>query len=415
MSTPPFGLRQGLLPDLLSRIPLVDRYMLKLVAWPMVGCLSVTVVALLLERVLRLLDALSQSSARFGYVTELATNLVPHYLGLALPVAFFVALFIVITKLSDGSEIDALLASGQSLSRIVAPFVCVGIVLSLFSVALFGYSQPYSRYAYRSVMHTAVNAGWNGRLSGGAFIDEDNLLMTADDADAAGQKLTRVFIRRQDDKGREEVITAAAADLIADTAGGKVTLLLKRGQRVGVDAAGGYRTLAFDQFTTEIPLAGAATLLRSRGGDERELTLNELFHQATSGRSTLPRATLEAELYGRLARSAFLPFLPLLAFPLGLAAKRGRRAPGLIAAGLILLAFQHALLLGQGLAEAGKAHGGVAIGVPFLLFTGLSVWMFMGSLRRPGETPVTRLLARASELMDRAARLLPRRRAEAAS
>lgn len=415
MSTPPFGLRLGLLPDLLSRIPLVDRYMLKLVAWPMVGCLSVTVVALLLERVLRLLDALSQSSARFGYVTELATNLVPHYLGLALPVAFFVALFIVITKLSDGSEIDALLASGQSLSRIVAPFVCVGIVLSLFSVALFGYSQPYSRYAYRSVMHTAINAGWNGRLSGGAFIDEDNLLMTADDADAAGQKLTRVFIRRQDDKGREEVITAAAADLIADTAGGKVTLLLKRGQRVGVDAAGGYRTLAFDQFTTEIPLAGAATLLRSRGGDERELTLNELFHQATSGRSTLPRATLEAELYGRLARSAFLPFLPLLAFPLGLAAKRGRRAPGLIAAGLILLAFQHALLLGQGLAEAGKAHGGVAIGVPFLLFTGLSVWMFMGSLRRPGETPVTRLLARASELMDRAARLLTRRRAEAAS
>lgn len=415
MSTPPFGLRLGLLPDLLSRIPLVDRYMLKLVAWPMVGCLSVTVVALLLERVLRLLDALSQSSARFGYVTELATNLVPHYLGLALPVAFFVALFIVITKLSDGSEIDALLASGQSLSRIVAPFVCVGIVLSLFSVALFGYSQPYSRYAYRSVMHTAVNAGWNGRLSGGAFIDEDNLLMTADDADAAGQKLTRVFIRRQDDKGREEVITAAAADLIADAAGGKVTLLLKRGQRVGVDAAGGYRTLAFDQFTTEIPLAGAATLLRSRGGDERELTLNELFHQATSGRSTLPRATLEAELYGRLARSAFLPFLPLLAFPLGLAAKRGRRAPGLIAAGLILLAFQHALLLGQGLAEAGKAHGGVAIGVPFLLFTGLSVWMFMGSLRRPGETPVTRLLARASELMDRAARLLLRRRAEAAS
>ena len=143
----------------MTNLRLIDRYMLKLVAWPMVGCLGVTVVALLLERVLRLLDALSQSSARFGYVTELAANLVPHYLGLALPVAFFVALFIVITKLSDGSEIDALLASGQSLSRIAIPFVCVGLFLSLFSVALFGYSQPYSRYAYRSVMHAAVNAG----------------------------------------------------------------------------------------------------------------------------------------------------------------------------------------------------------------------------------------------------------------
>lgn len=398
----------------LPALHLIDRYMLRLLIWPMIGCLSVTVIALLLERVLRLLDALSQSSARFGYVTELAANLAPHYLGLALPVAFFVALFIVITKLSDGSEIDALLASGLSLSRIAIPFLCVGVLLSLFSVGLFGYSQPYSRYAYRAVMHEAVNAGWNGRLSGGAFVEDDDLLMTADSADPAGQSLTRVFIRRLDDKGREEVITAAAADLSADQTAGKVTLLLKRGQRIAANAEGGYRILAFDQLTTETPLAGAAALLRNRGGDERELTLNELAAQAASGKSILPKATLLAELYGRLARAAFLPFLPLLAFPLGLAAKRGRRAPGLIVAGVLLLAFQHSLLLGQSLAEAGKAAPIVAIWGPFLLFTGFSVWLFVGSRKRPGETPITRLVQRMGDVIDRAARLM-RPRAQAAS
>lgn len=377
-----------------SRFRLIDAYLLRMLAWPIVGCLGVTVIALLLERVLRLLDVLSQSSARFGYVTSLAANLVPHYLGLALPVAFFVALFIVITKLSDGSEIDALLASGQSLTRVAAPFVCVGLFLMVFSLIVFGYMQPYSRYAYRAVMHEAINAGWNGKLNGGSFIDQPKLLMTADGADAAGQQLTRVFIRRMDAAGHEEVITAATADLRADADGKTVTMLLRKGQRIGVDARGQYRTLIFDQFTTNVPLAGAAALLRSRGGDERELTLGELARQADMPNPIVPRATLLAELYGRLARALFLPFLPLLAFPLGLAAKRGNRTPGLIIAGVLLLAFQHSLQLGQSLAESGKAMPLAAIGTPWLIFTALSVWMFVGSRKRPGQTPVTELIRR---------------------
>ena len=377
-----------------SRFRLIDAYLLRLLTWPIIGCLGVTVIALLLERVLRLLDVLSQSSARFGYVTSLAANLVPHYLGLALPVAFFVALFIVITKLSDGSEIDALLASGQSLTRVAAPFVYVGLFLMVFSLIVFGYMQPYSRYAYRAVMHEAINAGWNGKLNGGSFIDQPKLLMTADGADAAGQQLTRVFIRRMDAAGREEVITAATADLRADADGKTVIMLLRKGQRIGVDARGQYRTLVFDQFTTNVPLAGAAALLRSRGGDERELTLGELAYQAKLPHPIVPRPTLLAELYGRLARAAFLPFLPLLAFPLGLAAKRGNRTPGLIIAGVLLLAFQHSLQLGQSLAESGKAMPLAAIGTPWLIFTALSVWMFVGSRKRPGQTPVTELIRR---------------------
>ncbi|MFZ0267487.1 LptF/LptG family permease [Caulobacter sp.] len=377
-----------------SRFRLIDAYLLRLLAWPIVACLGVTVIALLLERVLRLLDVLSQSSARFGYVTSLAANLAPHYLGLALPVAFFVALFIVITKLSDGSEIDALLASGQSLTRIAAPFVCVGLFLMIFSLIVFGYMQPYSRYAYRAVMHEAINAGWNGKLNGGAFIDQPKLLMTADGADAAGQQLTRVFIRRMDAAGREEVITAATADLRPDADGKTVIMLLRKGQRIAIDARGQYRILVFDQFTTNMPLAGAAALLRSRGGDERELTLGELARQADAPHPVVPRATLLAELYGRLARSAFLPFLPLLAFPLGLAAKRGNRTPGLIIAGVLLLAFQHSLQLGQSLAESGKAMPLAAIGTPWLIFVSLSLWMFIGSRKRPGQTPVTEMIRR---------------------
>ncbi|WP_297507894.1 LptF/LptG family permease [uncultured Caulobacter sp.] len=386
---------------------LIDRYLLRLLFWPLIACLGVTVVALLLERVLRLLDALSQSSARFDYVSQLAFNLVPHYLGLALPMAFFLALFIVITKLSDGSEIDALLASGQSLERIAAPFLAVAVFLSVFSVVVFGYMQPYSRYAYRAVMHAAINAGWNGKLAGGAFIDDSGSLLTADSADLAGQRLTRVFIRRKDARGHEEIITAASADLRIDADGKTVTMGLRDGRRIAMDGGGAYRNLAFSRLTTQTPLAAAAVLLRARGGDERELTMGELLDQAKSPHPVVSKGTLMSEFYGRWARAAFLPFLPLLAFPLGLASKRGNRAPGLIMAGLLLIAFQHALQLGQSLAKTGKVAALPAIWVPFLIFTGLAVWLFVGSRTRPGDTPVSRLVRRINKLVTRVVRALP--------
>jgi lipopolysaccharide export system permease protein len=369
-------------------LSLIDRYLLRLTSGPMLGCLAVTLIALLLERALRLLELLSQSTDHFGYVTELVGQLLPHYLGLALPVAFFVALLIVVTRLNEGSEIDALLASGVSLTRLAAPLVAVGAVLAMLSLMLFGYLQPYSRHAYRAVMHAAVNAGWNGRVPAGAFVKDDRMIITVNEADQAGQSLRGLFIRRVNPDGSQEVITAESATLTASPDRKTVTLVMRNGRRV-LEDGDEFSVLKFDSLTTAAPLRTAGAILRARGGDERELTLHELVAHARSATSVLSPQALWAEFHGRLARAAFLPFLPLIAFPLGLAAKRGRRAPGLIFAGLLLLAFQHALRLGQSLAETGVVSPAAGIWGPFALFAGFGLWMFAGSRHRPGETPLS--------------------------
>ena len=396
------------------RLALIDRYVLRMTAWPMLACLGVTIVSLLLERTLRLLDMLSNSSSRFGSVAELTANLLPHYLGLALPVAFFVALFIVITQLDDGCEIEAFLASGIPLTRMAAPYVGLGLVLMSLSLVVFGYAQPYSRYAYRSVLYSAVNAGWNGRLDGGAFVNDGDSIMTADGANLAGRQLQRIFIRRATPGGGEEVITARTAQLTPDKDRKNVTLTLHDGTRISQSKDGTFDTLRFDTFVMQSNLEGAASLLRARGGDEREMTLGELASHAAMPNPVIPRDTLLAELYARLARSMILPFLPLIALPLGLAAKRKRRTAGLLFAGLLLLAFQHGLQFGQGLAAAGKVSAEVGVGVPFFLFSGFAVWMFAGSRKRPGETPIGRVVAHVADVIDRIRkRLKPRRRMRA--
>lgn len=393
---------------------LIDRYVLKMALWPLAGALGVTLVALLLERVLRLLDMLSASSDRFGFVAELAANLVPHYLGLTLPAAFFIAMFVVISRLGDGSEIDALLASGVSISRIVAPYLVLGGVLALISIVLFGFVQPYSRYGYRAVLHAAENAGWNGRLQGATFVSpNDKMVMTADLADAGGRKLERIFIRETGDDGRERVTTAHVGQIQPDSDGKKVTLILTDGQQVRTNKRGEAEVLAFKSLSIETPLAGAAKLLRARGGDERELTLWELFSQAREPHGPLPRQTLLAELFGRLARALALPLLPLLALPLGLAAKRGGRAPGMIIAGLLLLAFQHTIQFGQSLAESGRALAIFSVGAPFLGFAAICLWIFMTSRKRPGETPVGQAVDHISDAIRRVREFFVPRRPQA--
>jgi len=393
------------------RLALIDRYVLRMTAWPMLACLGVTVVSLLLERTLRLLDMLSQSSARFGSVAELTANLLPHYLGLALPVAFFVALFIVITQLDDGSEVEAFLASGIPLTRMAAPYVALGLVLMSFSLFVFGYAQPYSRYGYRAVLYSAINAGWNGRLDGGAFVNDGDSILTADSANLAGRQLNRIFIRRATPGGGEEVITAKTAELTPDKTGKNVTLNLQDGSRISESKDGTFNTLRFRNFVMQSDLEGAASLLRARGGDERELTLSELAAHAALPHPVIPRPTLLAELYARLAHSMILPFLPLIALPLGLAAKRKRRTAGLLFAGALFLAFQHGIQFGQGLAEAGKVSAEVGVGAPFFLFAAFAVWMFAGSRKRPGETPIGRFVGHVGDIIDRIRkRLKPRRR-----
>lgn len=397
-----------------GRPRLIDRYALRQSAGPLIACLVVTLAALLLERALRLFDLLSGSSARFGYVFELTANLLPHYLGLALPAAFFVSLFVVVARMSDGSEIDAWLASGVGLSRLIRPFLALGILLTVISVAVFGYLQPYSRYGYRAVMHAAVNAGWNGRLQAQTFIEpSDKLLMTADEADLAGRKLGRLFIRQTRDDGLEDITTAASAELRPSEDGKRVELNLVGGQRLRETSPGVFDVTRFDRGVIDAPLEGAAALLRARGGDERELTLGELWEGVRDGHPGITKATMAAEFNARLARALSLPFLPLLAVPLALSAKRSGRAPGLVVAGVTLLAFHHGVQFVQSLAGAGRLSP-LMVWLPYLIFVALCLWSFHGCRARPGQTPMTPVIEAISDVILWARNLVkPKREARA--
>jgi lipopolysaccharide export system permease protein len=142
--------------------------------------------------------------------------------------------------------------------------------------------------------------------------------------------------------------------------------------------------------------------LADRGGSVRERTLHELWRDMQPDKEAVGRAKAAAEFHGRLARAMTFPLLPLLALPLGMASKRGRRTPGVIFAVLALLAIHHALQLGESLAESGRLPAAAAVWTPFAVFAALSLWIFRSSLAWPGDNPVLRAVVAIEAWFDRA-------------
>ena len=223
-----------------------------------------------------------------------------------------------------------------------------------------------------------------------------------------------MFVRRLLPTGQEEVITAGLGALNPSEDGRRLTLVLQNAQQFRERGEREPVVGGFDRLTTEVDFSIDAPPFRARGGAERELTLLELRSEMKDAPTAEGRVRAASEFYARMVRSLSLPLLPLLAMPLGMAAKRGRRGPGIVIAAVVMLLYQHGIQFGQSFADTGRAAPFVAVWTPFVVFATLCGWLFWQSRRRPGETPFTVVVDALSDALDAIARVIRPNRPKAA-
>lgn len=426
---------RSLVPDRL------DRYTLRLFAGPLIVSLATLLLAQLLERLLRLFDLAASAGASLTSVFVMALNLVPYYLGLALPMAFTAAIFMAAARMCDDNELDVMLASGRSITRVAMPYFVLAIALSGFSLYLFGTLQPLTRYGYHVAVYDAMQTGWNAKIEPNVFVDTgQGFIFTAVSVEPDGRHVQGVFMERRGKDGMEEVTTALRGEFVPGPDGSGLLLNLDNGvvlrdrpRPPGDDS--GLSILRFTQGSADHDFSPDPDPYRGRGDTVSELTFGELWRDmhdkkraevvprkkknnsaggtsAAAGVDNLAggdsggtvgsysRAAAGAEFHVRLARALILPLLPLLALPLGMAARGGRRAPGVVFAVLALLAVNHALQFGSSIAERGHVSPLVAVWLPWLVFALLSLWIFRGSLAWPGDNPVTRVVMAIERLFE---------------
>jgi lipopolysaccharide export system permease protein len=382
-------------PGLVHRVPdRLDGYTLRALLAPLVLALGVLLTAQMLQRLLKLFELAAATGASPLLVVKMVAVLVPHFLGIALPAAFFAAIFMSVARIGDDNELDAMLATGRSITRMALPYFLVALVLVGFNFYLFGFLQPQTRYGYNAQVYQARQTGWNARMEANSFIAvKKGYTLGADSVGPDGRQLGGVFVERRDDS-TEEVITAQRGQLTPSVTGGRLLLDLANGTIVSNRADGSVRTVQFADARLNEDFTAVPPPYRARGDSVRELTLPELLREPPAERQErITDSKRAGEFHGRLARIVLPLLLPLLALPLGMAAKRGRRAPGTVFAAVALLALYQTLQFGESLGETGRAPAWLSVWLPVVVFSALGTWLFRSSLQWPGDNPVMRAVS----------------------
>ena len=367
----------------------IDGYILGRVTWKTAAILAVGLIILMSERLLRLFDLFSGPDDVVRYLGRMLVLLMPHYIGIVMPAAFFFAVLLTFSRLSKEQELSALLASGTSLSRLYVPVGLLAMGMACLAIVLLGYVQPHARYAYRSIKHNLAQASLGLAIKEGSFLQIDGLTFFAETSLDQGNRvrLKSIFVLDSENGQDRRLTTAEEGVLIPSGENGEPVLRLDDGLRLDFDDEGKMSIVDFQEFRwplSKSPVSG----YRDRGRDQRELTFPELFAVSARPPPYLSEGEISAELNSRLVIIVSTLTLSFLAVAMG--AGKGWRQRDLSAfLGLVMLiVYNESLEFGESMVKRDQAPAWLVLWGPFFLLTTAAVFAFReAAFRLPAGRP----------------------------
>ncbi|NJM36348.1 MAG: YjgP/YjgQ family permease [Rhodomicrobium sp.] len=377
---------------------LIDRYILRAVVTPLLLALCVAGMLLLLEQMLRLFDFVLAEQGPVDVVWRMLANLLPHYLGLALPLGAFLGVLLAFRSLSLSSELDALNSSGASVMRLLRPVYLLTFALMIFDFLLVSYIQPYAQYEYEQIRFDVTSGALGIKIPQGEFVAiADDATIRLGKVNTETRDAEDIFLERRDRAGGVTTITARYGGISTTPEITKLLLKLREGRQVYVDHAGERANAgSFDSFDIEIDLPAIA-VFRSRGGTEREATFDELWTLVrTQSPQTEPRwHDYRAGFHWRLIHPLTFLVLPILAVAMGVTGRR--RASNLKPIlGVAILIVYHELVeeWGQVVAGEGRISPYISMWGLFVVFLAISIFLYRGSI---DQARTARVMSRREE------------------
>ena len=396
----------------------IDRYLAKLILVPLVGTLCLAAMLLILDRMLRLFDFVVSEGGPVTVVWRMLANLIPEYLGLAIPIGLTLGVLLAFRKLALSSELDTLRAVGLGYGRLLRVPYAYALVLLALNFFIVGFVQPKAHYAYQNLRFELRSGALGASIKVGEFNNLGRrMTLRVERSENHGTDLHGVFLRIASRGGRTLAAAAERGTFLATDDPETILFRLTNGRLV--HDAPDFRTprvLSFVQHDLPISLP-AIESFRGRGDGTKELTIPELLR--LGGDETLPAArrnAVRANFHFRMVEVAMMLLVPMLALALAVPPKRSTSGLGILVSIVFVVTYHKVNQYAEQMGAQGRLDPLIALWAPFLLFGALILWMYYTLAHRPGGQPIgalERVFARVAKFVGRLIRR--RRRADLAA
>ena len=340
---------------------------------------------LLLERIIYLIDLSFKQGVPFLITLKLLIYIFPTFAIFTIPVSLLVASVTVFSRLSSDGEIVALKASGFSLYRLLIPGVILSLFVALVNAFFILWGQPWGNQAFKKALFQLVESQANLNLKEGVFNDyPGGLVIYVREIPLGEARLKRVVISDTRDQESSQIIFGEEGVLVSNPGGANPVLALKNGSihKIFGDK-GKYELLNFSSY--QLSLGGYNMWDQEEGSKKssKEMTFKEIREKLNEWVQSKPRDYRESRYYYKVLtefhRKFSLPYaclvLGLLGIPLGIKNQRSGRSGGFAISIVVLTIYNMLSVTSEGLAEGGGIHPLLALWIPNLILTLVTVYV----------------------------------------
>jgi lipopolysaccharide export system permease protein len=400
----------------LPQLGLIDRYLARSIAVPLLGTLILAAMLLVLDKMLRLFQYVVDAGGPVSVVWRMLANLLPEYLSLGIPIGLMLGILLAFRKLALSSELDAMRGIGIGYGRLLRIPYAYAIPLAAINLAIVGYLEPMTHYRYEGLRFDLKSGALGAAIKVGEFNQlGKHLTLRIDRSEEGGTQLHGIFVENEDSKGMTVAATAEHGRFLATDDPDKILFRLTKGRLVQDSPKfRAPRTLAFDSYDLPVSLPVIGQFRGRAAGETDELYLHELWRLGYGGGAPTraQQVAAEAHFNFRMVEVVMMFMLPLLAISLAIPPKRSTSSLGIFISILVVVAYHKVNQYADQAASHGRLDPTLGLWVPLVILTAMIVWMYHVLAHRPGGQPIGALEWFFARIARRIREMMPKSREE---